>query len=327
MTQTTQASTHARSTFLLAGAAALGVLFAFISTVSSFTAIEAAGKSATLVGADAELGFPASAFAMALFVAILAVAVAQLAGADLAGGIWTAFVPLTIIGTVFTLWSLYLHFDWLMVLQVLAAAGSFAIVVRRMPRVVTTPALGVFLTVAGVIGFFAAFRLTADKVGVYVHPTASLSCDVSPIVQCGKNLASAQGSIFGFPNPLLGVGGWVAVILVGILLLTGASFARWFWIAFNVGVAGALVLVIWLISQSIFVLGTLCPWCMVTWSVTIPTFLLVTLNNGKNGRFGGGEKVRRVFGGIYGWVPFLTLACYLAVVVIAQLRFDLLSYL
>ncbi len=327
MTQTTPAAAPARSTFLLAGAAALGVLFAFILAVSSFTDVEAAGKAAKLLGADAELGFPASAFAMALFVAILALAVAQLAGAELPGGLWTAFVPLSVIGVVFTVWSLYLHFDWLMLLQVLAAAGAFAIIVRRMPRVVATPALGVFLTVAGVIGFFAAFRLTADKVDTYVHPTASLSCDVSPIVQCGKNLASAQGSIFGFPNPLLGVGGWIAVILVGILLLAGVSFARWFWITFNVGVAGALVLVIWLISQSIFVLGTLCPWCMVTWTVTIPTFLLVTLNNGRNGRFGGGERLRRGFAGVYSWVPIITLACYLVVVVLAQLRFDLLSYL
>lgn len=327
MTQTTPVTASARFAFILAGAAALGLLFSLISAISAFSSIEAAGKAAKLVGADAELGFPASAFAMALFVAILAIAVARLAGADLPGGVWTTFVPLSLIAVVFTLWSLYLHFDWLVLLQVFAAVGACALIVARMPRGAGTPALGVFLVVAGVIGFFAAFRLTADKVGVYINPTKVLSCDVSPIVQCGKNLASAQGSLFGFPNPLLGVGGWIAVILVGVMVLAGLSFARWFWIAFNVGVAGALALVIWLISQSIFVLGTLCPWCMVTWAVTIPTFLLVTFNNGRNGRFGGGETPRRLFAGLYGWVPIITLVAYLVVVVLAQLRFDLLSYL
>jgi uncharacterized membrane protein len=327
VTQPTPATTQSRSTIVLAVVAAIGVLFAFISTVSTFNSIEALGKAAKLVGADSELNFPSSAFVMALMVAVLAIAVADLAGARVAGGVWTALVPLSLVTLIFTLWSLYLHFDWLMLIEVVAAAGAFALIVRRMPRTLNTPVLGVFLVVAGLVGFFAAFRLTVDKIGTYINPPVALSCDVSPIVQCGKNLASAQGAVFGFPNPLLGVGGWIAVILVGILVLTGASFARWFWIAFNVGVAGALVLVIWLISQSVFVLGTLCPWCMVTWAVTIPVFLLVTLNNGKNGRFGGGDRSRRVFGNIYGWVPIITFACYLAIAVIAQVHFDLLSYL
>ena len=65
--------------------------------------------------------------------------------------------------------------------------------------------------------------------------------------------------------------------MVGVAILAGARFARWFWWLFELGVAGAFVFVIWLIGQSIFVLGTLCPWCMVTWVVTIPTFYAVTL--------------------------------------------------
>ena len=43
---------------------------------------------------------------------------------------------------------------------------------------------------------------------------------------------------------------------------------------------------IWLIGQSIFVLGTLCPWCMLVWLVTIPLFWVVTLRNAREGVFG-----------------------------------------
>ena len=71
--------------------------------------------------------------------------------------------------------------------------------------------------------------------------------------------------MFGFPNPILGLAGWVAPIVVGFAILAGARFARWFWWLFELGMAFAFVFVIWLIGQSIFVLGTLCPWCMVTW--------------------------------------------------------------
>ena len=333
MTQTTPVSAPSRSTVLLATAAAAGVLVAFIATVSAFNSIEAAGKAAKLVGADNELGFPASTFALALFVAVLAVAVAQLAGADLRPGIWTAFTPITLIGVIFCLWVVYLRaagnlgFDALAFLQALAMAVAFAIVVSRMPRTLDTPVLGVFLVVAGVIGFFAAFRLTIDKVATFVEPSAALSCNASVLVQCGLNLKSWQGSLFGFPNPILGVGGWVVVMVIGILLLSGARFARWFWLALNVGLAGALTLVVWLIAQSIFALSTLCPWCMVTWAVTIPSFLIVLLSNGKNGRFGGGPRVKATFAAVYGWLPIITVVCYLVIATIAQLRLDVLSTL
>jgi uncharacterized membrane protein len=70
----------------------------------------------------------------------------------------------------------------------------------------------------------------------------------------------------------------MAPIVVGAAILAGARFARWFWVAFWAGIAFAFAFVIWLISQSIYVLGTLCPWCMVTWLVTIPTFYVVTIH-------------------------------------------------
>ena len=187
--------------------------------------------------------------------------------------------------------------------------------------------LGIFLIVAGVIGWMAAFALTMEKFHLLEFPDASLSCDFSVLVQCGANLASWQGSVFGFPNPILGLTGWVAPIVVGAALLAGARFDRWFWLLFNAGVAAALVFVIWLISQSIFVLGTLCPWCMVTWAVTIPVFWAVTLRNLAAGTIPASRRIRRAASALNGWIVILTLACYVVVAVLAQLRLDVLATL
>jgi len=187
--------------------------------------------------------------------------------------------------------------------------------------------LAIFLIVAGVIGWSAAFALTVEKFVLLTDPTEALGCDFSPLVQCTKNLESWQGSLFGFPNPIIGLAAWIAPIVVGVALLAGARFARWFWVLFNLGIVGALAFVIWLISQSVFVLGTLCPWCMVTWSVTIPLFWAVTLYNLREGNVPVPAPVRRVAGALYGWVPAITLACYLIVAVIAQLRLDVLASL
>jgi len=185
--------------------------------------------------------------------------------------------------------------------------------------------LAIFLIVAGVIGWIAAFALTVEKFELLINPQEALGCDFSVLVQCRANLESWQGSLFGFPNPIIGLGAWIAPIIVGAALLAGARFDRWFWIAFNVGVLGAIVFVGWLISQSIFVLGTLCPWCMVTWSVTIPLFWVLTFYNAKHGRFGA--RAEPIGERLFGWLPTFIFVSYLIIALLAQLRLDVINHI
>lgn len=183
--------------------------------------------------------------------------------------------------------------------------------------------LAILLIVAGAIGLWAAFMLTVDKFHLLANPDAQLSCNFSVLVGCSKNLNSWQGSLLGFPNPVLGLIGWTATIAVGVgLFAVRGRFARWYWIAFNVGVVLALVLVIFLITQSLTVLDVLCPWCMVTWAVTIPTFWSVTLYNLKEGNIPLPEGARRFFAAAYSWVPLITIVSYAIVAILAQLQLD-----
>jgi len=185
--------------------------------------------------------------------------------------------------------------------------------------------LAITLIVTGFLGWYSAFALTIDKILVLQDPQADLDCNFSVIVQCGANLQSAQGSTFGFPNSLIGIAAFVAPIAVGVAILAGAQFARWFWIALNLGVTGALGFCIWLMTQSIFVLGTLCPWCMVVWAATIVMFWTLTLFNARAGTFGA--PLVRAGNALYPWVPIIVFASYLVVAIIAQVRLDLLSFL
>ena len=183
--------------------------------------------------------------------------------------------------------------------------------------------LAILLIVTGIIGWYASFALTIDKIAVLTNPQADLDCNISVIVQCGVNLGSWQGAILGFPNPIIGLGAFVAPIAVGVALLAGATFARWFWMAFNVGVLGAFAFILWLSYQSIFNLGTLCPWCMLVWSMVIPMFWGLTLSNAKAGVFG--RRFRTLGARLNGWVPAITVAGYLIIAIVAQLRLDVLS--
>ncbi|WP_347882081.1 vitamin K epoxide reductase family protein [Amnibacterium sp. CER49] len=188
-------------------------------------------------------------------------------------------------------------------------------------------ALAILLIVGGVIGLVAAFALTLDKFQALTHPSSNLSCDFNLLVQCGKNLGSPQGSAFGFPNPLIGLVCFPAPIFVGVSVLAGARFPRWFWAVFNLGMLFAIGFVIWLIGVSVFLLGTLCPWCMLVWSVVIPMFVATTLFNLSRGNLPLGAGVRRVARAAYGFTPLICLLAYVAVAVIAQLRLNVLAYL
>ena len=183
-------------------------------------------------------------------------------------------------------------------------------------------ALAIFLIIAGALGLLAAWSLSLDKVMLLADPEFVPDCNVGVLVGCSTNLNSWQGAVFGFPNPFIGLVAWPVVITIGVAILAGAQFARWFWIGLNVGVAGALVFVGWLIYQSIYVLDVLCPWCMLTWAVTIPTFWVVTLHNLRTGHIPASARVRRLAAEWYKWIPLITVACYAIVILLAQAQMN-----
>lgn len=135
------------------------------------------------------------------------------------------------------------------------------------------------LTIAGVIGTYAAFVLSHDKLRILENPKASLGCSLDPILACGSVISSDQAQAFGFPNPYLGLAGFAAVATIGIAIFAGGVFKRWFWLAINGGLLFALGFSAWLFVQSVYVIKNLCIYCMVVWTVTIIAFWYVTLYN------------------------------------------------
>ena len=119
----------------------------------------------------------------------------------------------------------------------------------------------------------------------------------------------------------------IVSFVVGMAILAGARFARWFWLAVAAGVTFAVAFVLWLIGQSIFSLGTLCPWCMVTWVVTIPTFYAVWVQLLRSGVVSSSPRVKAAGNALAAWVPLMAFVTYAVVALIAQLRLDVLGAL
>jgi uncharacterized membrane protein len=131
----------------------------------------------------------------------------------------------------------------------------------------------------GLIGLAASFVLAIEKYALLADPSYVPTCSLNPVLSCGSIMASPQAEAFGFPNPLLGIAGFALATATGAALLAGARVRGWFWGGLQVGVTLAVAFVHWLIFSSLYRIGALCPYCMVVWAVTIPTFWYVTVRN------------------------------------------------
>ena len=146
--------------------------------------------------------------------------------------------------------------------------------------------------IAGAIGWFASVALLVERVQSLQDPTKNPSCDISPFVSCGALFDRWQASLFGFPNALLGVAGFVVPIVIGVGIFAGARFKNWFWRSAVIGIGIAWIFITWLFTQSIYNIGVVCPYCLVVWAATIPmwwTVLIVTIVQGC-----WGLKIRKI---------------------------------
>ena len=154
--------------------------------------------------------------------------------------------------------------------------------------------IGYILAICGIIGFFAAFILTVEKIELIKNPSYVPSCSISPLLSCGSVMKTPEASVFGFANSLIGVMGFTVVATIGMAIIAGAKFKRWFWLGLQVGTIFGIGFVHWLIYQSVFDIGKLCPYCIVVWSVMIPIFVYTTLYNLRFGNITVPAKLKSV---------------------------------
>jgi uncharacterized membrane protein len=149
--------------------------------------------------------------------------------------------------------------------------------VSAQPRDSGVPALSAWwVLIAGVIGLVSSMTLTVEKIDILANPSYVPSCNINPILSCGSVMVTPQASLLGFPNPLLGIMAFTVVVVAGVLAVAKVPLPQWFWVGLTVGLLVGAVLVHWLIFQSLYRIGALCPYCMVVWVVTITLLVVVS---------------------------------------------------
>lgn len=178
----------------------------------------------------------------------------------------------------------------------------------------TERSLAYLLSVGGLVGLLAAFVLSVEKVEILKDPSFQPSCNINPILSCGSVMITPQAEAFGFPNPFLGILGFTAVAVTGFAILAGARFKRWYWLSLQLGLLFAVGFVHWLIFQTIYRIGALCPYCMVVWAATIPIFWYTLLYNLRMGNIAVPGKFKEVVGFMQRHHADVLLVWFLAVI-------------
>jgi uncharacterized membrane protein len=122
-----------------------------------------------------------------------------------------------------------------------------------------------FMLFGAISGFIASFLLTVDKIKLLKDAQFNPSCNINEVLNCKSVMLSKQAEVFGFPNSLIGLAAFAIFIAVAVALFGDVQFPGWFW---KLALAGTLLAIFfshWLAQQTTFVIGALCPYCMVAW--------------------------------------------------------------
>lgn len=139
----------------------------------------------------------------------------------------------------------------------------------------------IFLSMlVGAIGsLVASFVLSVEAIDLAKDPNAVLSCSINIILNCAKVGIHPSAHLFGFPNSFLGLIAEPVVITVAIAGLAGVKFPRAFMATAQVFYTLGMIFAFWLFSQSYFVIGALCPWCLLVTATTTFVWFAITRYN------------------------------------------------
>ncbi len=135
------------------------------------------------------------------------------------------------------------------------------------------------MLVGAIISLFAAFTLSVEAVQLAANPAAKFSCSINSIIDCAKVAKTSWAMLFGFPNAFIGMMTEPVVITVAVAGLAGVKFPRKFMFAAQMGYTMGFLFALFLTSISLFVIGTMCPWCMTVTLATIFVFFSMTRYN------------------------------------------------
>jgi uncharacterized membrane protein len=173
------------------------------------------------------------------------------------------------------------------------------------------------ILVSSVLGMVASLVLAVDAIILAADPTADLSCNISDKISCGTVGSSWQASLLGFPNAFIGLLAEPVITTIAVASLGRVRFPRWFMLGAQVVSSIGFIFAYWLFYQAYFVIGALCPWCLLITVTTTLIFFSFTRINVLDGNFGPGLQQR--LGRMFRVYHLDTVAAILVIAVLAAM--------
>jgi uncharacterized membrane protein len=135
------------------------------------------------------------------------------------------------------------------------------------------------MLVGSILSLISSFVLSNDAVELAKNSHAALSCSVNLVVNCASVALHPTAHLFGFPNSFIGMMSEPVVITVAIAGLAGVQFPRFFRFVAQIVYTLGLIFALTLLYISMFVIGALCPWCLLVTLTTILVWFAITRYN------------------------------------------------
>ncbi len=187
--------------------------------------------------------------------------------------------------------------------------------------------LAIYWIISAALGWVTSFLLFLEYLAQLKDENPIVNCTFSVIVSCTPNLLSPGGNLLGFTNSIFGVTLFLGPLFAGVSSLAGGRMQRWYWRTFVAFIAAAFIFVHVLAYRSVFEYGSLCPWCMVVWLVTIPLFWVTLGWALRSGVFGSADWVAQVGRVISGWAWVIVIVNYLVIALSAELKLQVIESL
>lgn len=178
------------------------------------------------------------------------------------------------------------------------------------------------MLVFAILSLIAAAVLSIEAITLAKNPDAVLSCSFNTWIDCAKVGSTWQANVLGFPNAFLGLVSEPVVMTIAVASLAGVRFPRWFMFTANVYYLLGVIFAYWLLWQSTYVIGALCPWCLlVTVSTTFVFTSMTQWNIRENNLFLPEGLQAKAFAFVdKGWFTVSVIAWFALIIVLELLK-------
>jgi uncharacterized membrane protein len=178
------------------------------------------------------------------------------------------------------------------------------------------------MLVFAILSLIAAAVLSIEAITLAKNPDAVLSCSFNTWIDCAKVGSTWQANVLGFPNAFLGLVSEPVVMTIAVASLAGVRFPRWFMFTANVCYLLGVIFAYWLLWQSTYVIGALCPWCLlVTVSTTFVFTSMTQWNIRENNLFLPEGLQAKAFAFVdKGWFTVSVIAWFALIIVLELLK-------